>query len=177
MTTFLMTPTNIDDYDWILKNPILNKFTIPVIKYDLRVPNPFAIDIDPLNHDKRYQEQTIDYFYTKLTERWLYKDPIFKSLIKYFKITKNKNEGEITLVSDPSHISRTNVSEEDYKHVLRYINKIFITKRFVEKVLREYVTITHIKWYDLYNNTDDIKDLFRHKLKKLIIKTIYASSK
>ena len=30
-----------------------------------------------------------------------------------------------------------------------------------------------IKWYDLYNNTSTLKDLFAHKLKKLIISTIY----
>ncbi|HLX52338.1 MAG TPA: hypothetical protein VKR58_00255, partial [Aquella sp.] len=118
-----------------------------------------------------------DYFYTKLTERWLYKDPLFKSLLRYFKINKSKDKGEVTLISDPEKTAESNVKEDDKKHVFKYIEKYFINRRFVEKVLREYVAVTHIKWYDLYNNTDNLKDLFNHKLKKLIKKTIYASSK
>lgn len=177
MSTFIVTPTNIDDYDWILKNPITGKWAIPVLTYDLSITNPWFYDIDPLNSDRRYQDRTIDYFYTKLTERWLYKDPLFKSLLRYFKINKSKDKGEVTLISDPEKTVESNVKEDDKKHVFKYIEKYFINRRFVEKVLREYVAVTHIKWYDLYNNTDSLKDLFNHKLKKLIKKTIYASSK
>lgn len=174
MSTFLITPTNIDDYDWIFKNPVTGQWTIPVMDFNPLVLNPFYYEIDPLNSDLQYQNRTIDYFYTKLTEKWLYKDSLFRSLLKYFHVSKKNDKGTITLISDPDKISESNILEDDYKHVLKYIEKFFITRRFVEKVLREYISVTHIKWYDLYNNGDTLKDLFRHKLKKIIIRTIYA---
>ncbi len=176
MSTFIMTPTNIDDYDWILRDPITGKWTIPTLTFNPLILNPYYYELDPLNSNPAYQKKTIDYFHTKLTEKWLYKEPIYRSLLKYFKISKKGEEGKVILVSDLDKISESNVPKDDYKHVLKYIEKFFINRRFVEKVLREYVAVTHIKWYDLYNNTDTLKDLFRHKLKKLIIKTIYALS-
>ena len=34
MSSFLITPTNIDDYDWIFRNPITGKWTIPVMNFN-----------------------------------------------------------------------------------------------------------------------------------------------
>lgn len=177
MSTFLITPTNIDDYDWIFKNPITNKWTIPIMNFNPFIANPYLYELDPLNNDAKYQNKTIDYFETKLTEKWLHRKSFYGGLLKYFVIKKKGDKGSITLISNPDKISESNISDDDYKHVLRYIEKFFITRRFVEKVLREYVRVSHIKWYDLYSNTDTLKNLFRHKLKKLIIKTIYELSK
>jgi hypothetical protein len=174
MSTMLITPTNIDDYDWIFRNPVTGKWTIPVLEFNPLIPNPFYLELDPLNSDPRYHNRTIDYFHTKLTEKWLYKDPMFKSLLKYFHVSKKGDKGGVSLITDPEKLSKEKLSDDEEKYVLRYIEKFFITRRFVEKVLREYVAVTHIKWYDLYSNTDTLKDLFRHKLKKMIVKTIYS---
>lgn len=178
MATFYLTPTNIDDLYFTLRDPITGRWTIPVLTFNPILKSPYYGEIDVLNTDPQYQNKVIDYFCTKLTEKWLFKDPIYKSLLKYFKISKSKEAGEVTLISDPDKISESNIShEDDNKYVFKYIEKYFITRRFCEKVLREYVATTRIKWYDLFHNSDTIKDLFRHKLKKLIVKTIYQLSK
>jgi hypothetical protein len=177
MSTLLITPTNIDDYDWIFKNPVSGKWTIPVLEFNPLIFNPFYLEIDPLNVDPRYQNRTIDYFHTKLTEKWLYRDPMFRSLLKYFHVTKKGDKGTVTLISDPEKVSKEKLTEDEEKYIFKYIEKFFITKRFVEKVLREYVAVAHVKWYDLYSNSDTLKDLFRHKLKKIIVKTIYSIEK
>ena len=83
----------------------------------------------------------------------------------------------MTLISDPDNIPKSDNKEEDAKFIFKYIEKYFITRRFVEKVLREYVSTTHIKWYDLFNNSDTLIELFVHKLKKLIVSTIYELKK
>lgn len=177
MSTFIMTPTNVDDYNWIFRNPITQQWTIPIMTFNPLISNPYFYEVDPLNSDVKYQNRTIDYFHTRLTEKWLYKEALYKSLLKYFMIKKKDDKGSITLISDPTKISESNISDDDAKHVFKYIEKFFITRRFVEKVLREYITRSHVKWYDLYSNSSTLKDLFRHKLKKIIVKTIYSLNK
>lgn len=176
MSTFIYTPTNVDDYDWLFRNPANGKWTIPKLVFNPLVVNPYY-QVDPLNEDVGYQNKVIDHFYTRLTEKWLYSDPTFKGLLKYFKVKKNGEKGSVMLISKPSDASESNVSEDDKKHVFRYIEKYFITERFVSKIIREYVSTTRIKWYDLYNNSRTVKDLLRHKLKKQIISTIYKLEK
>jgi len=176
MSSFIMTPTDIDDLSFILKNPITNKWSIPILTFN-PLYNPYYREIDVLNEDRQYQNRVIDHFYIRLTEKWLFRKAIFKKLLKYFKVNKTNNEGTVSLISDPDNVPSSGIKDEDNKFVFKYIEKYFITRRFVEKVLREYVRTTHIKWYDLFNNSDTLIDLFAHKLKKLIVSTIYEMKK
>lgn len=173
MSDFIITPTNVDFLESIFRNPITGRWTIPILTFNTNYVNPYFGEIDTLNDDPRYQKNVVDNFYTRLTEKWLYKKPVFKSLLKYFRVDKNGSEGRVQLIADPDKISELNTDEQYQKHVFKYIEKYFITRHFVDKVLRQYVRTTHIKWYDLFHNTDTVKDLFAHKLKKLIISTIY----
>ena len=173
MLEFIITPTNVDFLESILRNPITGRWTIPILTFNTGYINPYYGDIDPLNDDPKYQKRVIEQFYMRLVEKWLYKNPIFKSLLKYFKVEKNGDECKVSLVPNMDSVSKSNIDEKCRKYVYRYIEKVFITKKFVDKVLRQYVNVTHIKWYDLFHNTDTLKDLFAHKLKKLIVSTIY----
>jgi hypothetical protein len=175
--SFILSPTNIEDYDWIFKNPRTDVWTIPVLTFNSSLLSPYVYEIDPLNNDINYQSRTIDYFLTKLTEKWLHKKQFYNPLLKYFTVTKSGDKGTVTLISNPEKISDKEMTGDDYKYVLMYIEKFFLKRRFVEKSLRTYINASHMKWYDLYSNSDIVKKLFRHKLKKLIIKTIYALEK
>ncbi|XWV26171.1 hypothetical protein QJ857_gp0907 [Tupanvirus soda lake] len=173
MTEFVITPTNVDFLESIFRNPITGRWTIPILTFNTAYINPFYGEVDPLNNDPKYQKRVIDHFYLRLTEKWLYKDPTFRKLLKYFRIERSADEAKVSLVSNIDDVSSANVDDKDRKYVYRYIEKVFITKRFVEKVLKQYVKTTRIKWYDLFHNTDILKELFAHKLKKLIVTTIY----
>jgi hypothetical protein len=173
MSEFIITPTNVDFLESIFRNPITGRWTIPILTFNTKFVSPYYGDIDPLNDDPKYQKSVVDHFYMRLTEKWLYKDPIFRKLLKYFHVETSGDEGKVSLIDDLEKISESNIDEKYRKHIFKYIEKFFITKRFVEKVLRQYVNTTHIKWYDLFHNTDILKELFTHKLKKLIISTIY----
>lgn len=173
MSEFIITPTNLDFLESIFRNPLTGKWTIPILTFNTKYINPYYGQIDPLNDDPRYQKKVVDHFYTRLTEKWLYKDPAFRKLLKYFTVEKNGDEGKVLLIVNPEKISKSNDNETYKKYIFRYIEKYFITKRLVDKVLRRYVKSTHLKWYDLFHNTDIIKDLLAHKIKKLILTTIY----
>lgn len=174
MSEFIMTPTNIDFLEQIFRNPVTGKWAIPILTFNTNYFSPFSNDIDPLNDDLQYRQRVVDNFYLRLTEKWLYKDANFRKLLKYFKVEKNGEKGTVQLISDPEKVSDiSGMSEVDRKYVLNYIEKYFITRHFVEKILKQFIKRTKAKWYDLFNNTDILKELFAHKLKKLIISTIY----
>lgn len=174
MSSFIVTPTNVDYIESLFRDPLTGKWFIPFLTFNTGIGNPYYSEADPLNEDPKYQKRVSKHFLMKLTEKWLYKDPSFKSLLKYFKVEKKGDKGIVSLIDDPDKVSDTaKFSKEDRMYVYKYIEKYFITRRFIEKILRSFVNTTHIKWYDLFNNNDTIKDLFRHKLKKLIVSTIY----
>lgn len=167
----------LDDYNWIIRDPISNQITTPVLLFNPTFKNPFHHEIDILNDDRMYQARVIDHFNLLLSEKWLYKKPIFKRLLKYFQVSKKGDSGKVQFITDPDNIPKTQHSPEDEKYIFRFIEKYIITRNFVDKVLREYVAITRIKWYDLFRNTDTLVDLFAHKLKKTIVSLIYEIQK
>lgn len=176
MANFILTPTELDLSSSIYRDPITGLWILPMYTFNTGYQGSFLTESDPLNNDPKYQNRVIDNIHLRLTEKWLYKDSIYISLLKYFNIKFENNKGVVEPVSDPDTAKLT-IKPEYYKQVFKYIEKIFINKKFVEKILREYVKTTKIKWYDLFNNISTIKDLFAHKLKKNIKKTIYSLEK
>lgn len=168
----ILTPTNVDFVTSFLRNPITNTIQFPVMTFNTGFINPFYADIEPLNKDPKYRKRMKNYFYTKLTEKWLYKDQQFRKLLKYFKINKKDEKTTVELIKDLKDVNKESVDKKDRKYIFRYIEKIFISKQFVEKVLRQYIKRSNVNWYDLVRNTRIIKELFAHKLKKLIVNTI-----
>lgn len=191
MSTFVLSPTSstvispgtpvstiVEFTDTLVWDPVNKKWVVPVLTFNPTVVNPYFGEIDILNEDYRYQERVIDHFYTRLTEKWLFKSPEFRELLKYFKVEKTSNDKKsVSLIPNLDKLSKQDLDDVERKYVLKYIDKYFVTKKFVDKVLRDYVAFTHTKWYDLFNNTDIIKELFAHKLKKLIVSTIYDTEK
>ena len=171
MTKFVLTPTYVDYISTIDRSSDDQVWILPSITFKTE-PLLYASN-DPLNEDPRYRKEVIKHFYTRLTEKWLYKYPSFKSLLKYFKTERKGSNVRVSLIDNIDDASRSNVDDRDKKYVFKYIEKVFITKKFIRRVLTEYVKTTHIKWYDLYFNTSTLKDLFVHKLKKLIVSTVY----
>lgn len=173
MTDFIVTPTNTDLLNFIFWNDFTQKWNIPILKFNTNFINPFYNQTDTINEDPKYQKHVIDHFYMRLTEKWLYKNPVFRKLLKFFRTEKNGDEIKVSLLSNIDDVKDNVPDEENKKYIFRYIEKIFISKKFVDKTLRKYVDASHVKWYDLFHNTDILKDLFAHKLKKLIIATVY----
>ena len=173
MSEFIMTPSNIDFLESVFRSPITGNWTIHILTFNTNIASPYYNEVDPLNEDPQYQKSVIDHFYVRLTEKWLYKEPIFRSLLKYFNVEKEGDEGKVSLITDVDKVSNEKLNKQYSKYVFKYIEKYFITKRLISKILNEYVKTTHIKWYDLFHNTDLLKDYLAYRLKKLIVSTIY----
>jgi hypothetical protein len=133
------------------------------------------LGINP-NIDPTIQRRITKYFYAKLIDKWLYNDPIFDSLLKYLKIDKKEGEASVGLISskDLSKMKENNkISDIDANLMKQFIEVIFLNKKMVYHILRDYVNKTNMNWYDLYHNSRIIKKIIRHKLKKRIIRTIF----
>ena len=170
--SFILTPPNLDYYGFLYRDPITGKWTVPILTFNTGFVDPLRV-ADPLNEDPMYREKVIENIYVRLNEKWLYSHSSFRSLYKYFNLEKSGSKGTVSLIADPDKVSEKTVSDADGKFIIQYIEKYFATKKFVSKVLKEYVNTTHVKWYDIFNNTSTLKDLFVHKLKKQIVNTIY----
>jgi len=174
MTTFIVTPTNVDYIQSLFRDPHTGKWTIPILTYNLDYVNPYYKESDPLNDDPSYRNRVVDNIYMRLTEKWLYKDPLFRELGKYFIVNVENGKGNITLINSLDKKTDTSkLTNQDMLYIFKYINKYFISKKFVKKTLKDYINLTHMKWYDIFNNIDNVKSDLRKKLKKLIVSTIY----
>jgi hypothetical protein len=174
MSGFVITPTNVEFLESLFRNPSTGQWTIPIMTFNTRYINPYYGEVDVLNDDPTYQKSVVDYFYLRLKEKWLFRDPTFRKLLKYFRVEKNGDKGTVRLINKIGDVNKIDdMDETDRKHIFKYIDKYLITKHLVKKTLRQYLSRTGIKWYDLFNNTDMLKRLFAHKLKRLIKTTIY----
>lgn len=172
MSTFIMTPTY-DVIDAIVRNPVTSTWTLPLLTFNTSIRNPLYGYRDPLNEDPSYQNKVVKNFYLRLTEKWLYKDRAFRKLLQYFKVDEANGEGKVGLITD-SKAKVDDVLQKKYKkYIFSYIEKLFISKSFVRRVLTDYITKTGAKWYDLFNNTGTVKKLLAHKLRRKIAKTMY----
>lgn len=170
---------NIPTYQELL-NPIFldpktGNWTVPVMKYSL-LPNhgPLFVRTDPLNRDREYQNKIIVYFYLKLTEKWLYKDDRYKMLHKYFEVKTDNNNGQVRLVAYDKINSSNKLTPAESKAVSRYIEQNFVSEKLVKKVLKEVINKYKLKWYDLTENNDAIKDIFFKRIKELIKIAIHS---
>lgn len=172
MAEFIVTPTHINFINQITRDPITHMYIIPELSFNIGRNNYLWKSTDPVNDDPKYQKRVIKHFYTRLTEKWLYKDPEFRQLTKYFVVKRDNDKIKVSMINNIDNLSKTNMDPIEIKYILRYIEKIFVSKKMVESSLRQYVKLTKIKWYDLFNAIDILKELFAHKLKKIIISTI-----
>lgn len=173
---FILTPNDLAYFNSMFRNPVTGRWTIPTMMFNTQYASPYFNHSDPLNNDPAYQKTVIDNIYVRLTEKWLYKDPVFLSLLKYFDVTIDGNQGSIRLIDDPDNItSKSNMKYS--RHILKYINEYFVTKHFVSKILKQFVKLNDVKWYDLFEYSDILKSLFAKQLKKTIVSTIYQLQK
>lgn len=150
------------------------EFVIPPILTFNSLVNPYYDEIDLLNEDRAYQRRVTDYFYTQLTEKWLFSSERYNELLKYFKVTveKDKETVHVEMVSKLSDISDSNIRLEFRKHVLKYIEKYIVTEKFVKHHINRYVMNKGIKWYKLFKKKDELKKYFCKKIHEKIYRYI-----
>jgi hypothetical protein len=147
------------------------------IDIDLTVPMAFKYlgpKVDYMSSDPRLRERMVKYYYSKIIDKWLYNEKSYEDLTNYFNLQK---EGDQLLVSIVRSLEDAHANNGDQKYIFRFIEAVFVNEKFVSKVLNEYTERANVPWYDLPQNNAILKSLFRHKLKKAIVKAVKKLSK
>jgi hypothetical protein len=124
--------------------------------------------------DYRMQDRMINYYHAKLIDKWLYNSSKFEKLAKFFNLTHDKKTINVELINKRTNLNKEykTLSSDDFKQIFRYIEVFIASQDFVAKVLRKYVIHANVSWYNLPYNSDNIKNLMVHALKKKILKLI-----
>lgn len=182
---------NIPQYAFVSLSPSI-KSTITYSNYS---EPTYSVDIGPgvvaspsvflsnepkyydLNYDMDTHKRAVDYIYTKMVEKWLYNRIEFESLLKYFTVKKTDDKYRVELIDDIEKAKLNKLEKDEKKAILYFIERYYISKKFIYKCLKEYIRKYHINWYDFYTNSSNIREFVRHELKRKIKKSIYDISK
>ena len=128
-----------------LMYPYINKYYPKVITY---------IDI---NKDKNLRKKMVNYFKNNFLNKWIYNS---NELMNYFSI--NNNKVKIVKKKIKKKYNSKNISK-----ISKFIEKKILNEKYMYKILKEYISIFQINWYDLINIEIDVKNFI---IKKLINK-------
>ena len=170
MADLLALPSTMSDFDNMFIDQETGKLKLPRLIVSLLETPMYYQD---LNKSADVQRRITKYFHTKAQDKWLYNDASYESLLKYFVVTKSNKEITVDLIKSMKDATEKKWTDDERKYIFQFIEKYFLTKKFVYKVLRDYVKATNVNWYDLYTNSHVIKSHIRHKLKSKIEKVIY----
>lgn len=127
-----------------------------------------------LNADPKIHTRLTKYFYYKLLDKWLYEDLI--DILNYFKI----KDGKVSLIDNLKEYDPTSVdkdSDENIQKKIDFIEKFFLTKNMMYKILSEYVKGSETGWIDLPKNDFFIKQVVEDKLIKKLKQLISEKNK
>lgn len=164
----LLTPTDVNLLNNVFRDPVTGLIVFPTWSYNLN-----DSDSDYVNDDPKYQAKMIEHIRIRLKEKWLYNDPVFRKLLRYFDAKKVNDECKVQMITDVDKPNSTKLDSDVRRCVFRYIEKLFISKKFVEKTLRQYVLSRRVKWYDLLEMSDELKQRFADKLERQILTCLY----
>jgi hypothetical protein len=115
------------------------------------------------------KEKMVDYFFDLLRDKWLLDD--INDILNYFKY----KDGVVTMISDLSEYSKTNISKDNNKSAA--LKSDFITERVfgkheLKKALKYFIEETKSKWVDLVKNKHFLKKFLREYIEKMITKKL-----
>lgn len=122
-----------------------------------------------LNADPRVHQRLVKYFYYKALDKWLYEDLI--DILNYLKI----RNGKVDIINsmkeyDPLAVDKE--SDDDIRKKIDFIEKFFLSKRLMARIIHEYVKHTGTNWVDLPKNEYFIRQIVGNKLTRRIKRAI-----
>lgn len=154
-----------------VRDPASDRWIIPYQVYPART---FAL---PRPVSKEQIKQAVFHIEYNLKEKWLYSNPKFRKLCKYFQVTKAGKDKKVALVNDLNQASSDNVKQSDQKYVLKYIEDVFINPNTVYQILARLVRNTNLEWYSVIVNHTIIVDevyVFLERIIQDIILNMYV---
>ena len=172
MNSLVLSPKFVSLYagDTMVKNPDTGNWEFPLYSFDLEVKNPFRVIAPSLNTDKRYIKLVTNNIYTMITEKWLYDDDRFGTLLPYFRvnISNDSSVGQITFDPAPDR-DAIKKARKYTNHVFNYIEKFFISRKIIYHILKNFINDYNLNWYDIFYNVDDFISYAVENLRSIII--------
>lgn len=151
---------------WQTAKPIKpNLFTPYVVNSFPTVVGTNWFDYDDVDADPEFRNKIVRFFRDK-TLVWLKSS--FSDLLNYFVI----RNGQVELSKDHKDYDRENKDSDDVKNKkIEYIHYNILSKKFIAKSLEHYANTRQMKWWNLRDNKDIVKqslyDELKQKIKKL----------
>jgi len=170
MYSFVTSPSFYSNNIEPIYDAITNTYRFPQTSYTVSS----IIKNDLGETDYRMQDRMINFYYAKLIDKWLYNSSNFSKLAKYFNVSRSGDAINVELINNREAVNKTyrSLKRDEFKRIFNYIEKFIASRDFVTKVLKKYVTHANVSWYNLPYNSDNIKNLILHALKKKIIKLV-----
>jgi hypothetical protein len=145
----------------ITPNPL---FVTPNLLYPRTVPLmqlPSIVSYPNLNTDSDLRRKVTEYFYDKLKSNWMKYH--FLDLYQMIHVKDNT----ASLISNLSNLE----SEEKEKHAnikLQFLLNNYLSKNDLYMLLKKFVKINQLNWWDLKKHSDKVKLFIHHKISKYI---------
>lgn len=157
---FVMSPIS-----KIVTNPYST--TVYTANYLTTAPS-YLYEIDTgLNDNPLAQYQTIEHFWYKILDKWLYEDDMCH-LLKYLRINKDGNVEYISSETDLKDNKICNDSLKDVEKKTDFIQENLFSKSTMKKLLIKITQELDLKWFQLYKYENIIVKTSEHYLKKLL---------
>lgn len=128
-----------------------------------------------LNTDPYAIAQIVNYFHKLTLDKWLFGELI--DIINYFKIDGKGNVDIITSMKSYESKAYKKYSVSDMEKIVDFIEKYFLSKRVIKKVLAKYVAESGTEWVKLPRNKYFIRQLVSNKIMKLIKQAFVEKAK
>jgi len=166
--SFILSPVSplvMSPISKIVTNPYST--TVYTANY-LTMPSSYLYDYDTgLNDNPLAQYQTIEYFWYKILDKWLYEDDLCH-LLKYLKINK---DGNVEYISNESELKDNKICNDSVKDVEKkadFIQEHIFGKSVMKKLLIKITRELDLKWYQLYKYENVVVQTAEHYLKKVL---------
>lgn len=114
-----------------------------------------------LNDDKSVIKAVTKYYYYKFLEKFLLSD--MNDLLGFLKI---KN-GSVQFIKNKRDYSYKNDTAYNTDKKIKFLEKKFITKKIIYRIIKNYVSLNDIVWYKIQNNEYEFKKFLHKELKKI----------
>lgn len=118
------------------------------------MPTPlFSTSLVPnINNDSDLREKVSEYFYKKIYNNWLK-----YQYLDLYKLLSVKNGVVVLSKSD---------TNTDFDVKYEYIMKKFLSKNDIYTLLKHFIKINQLNWWELKEYSNEVKNFIYHKVKK-----------
>ena len=135
-------------------------------------------DVFNITHSEdEIKRAVVKYYYKKIIDKWIYKDPDFRSLLQYVKIDNGKCNISINNKDNAFNVKYKHLSDEDKKlfnKKLDYMKSSILDKENVKLILVKIKDKNNVSWYALNKKVN--KPTIKHAIYKAFLKKIKKMS-